>query len=104
MSSLLCKIVAASKGQHLDLRSSSCTLIYTWQFVCFYSYYPLYPPSEDVNADLEHFEEGVKMSVMPHVLISPSDLRYFIKVSCILIQLFDPYSIRPHITTMVDWA
>ncbi|KAK7103473.1 hypothetical protein V1264_018359 [Littorina saxatilis] len=44
-----------------------------------HSYYPLYPPSEDVNADLEHFEEGVKMSVTPHVLIAPSDLRYFMK-------------------------
>nr|KAG5711923.1 hypothetical protein BaRGS_026364 [Batillaria attramentaria] len=46
-----------------------------------HSYYPLYPPAEDVNADLEHFEDGVHMPVTPHVLITPSDLRYFIKDS-----------------------
>ncbi|PVD26082.1 hypothetical protein C0Q70_13750 [Pomacea canaliculata] len=45
-----------------------------------HSYYPLYPPAEDVNADYEHFE-SVTMPVTPHVLITPSDLRYFIKES-----------------------
>ncbi|KAL8559641.1 hypothetical protein ACOMHN_008352 [Nucella lapillus] len=44
-----------------------------------HSYYPLYPPSDDVNADLQEFEEHVRMSAIPHVLIIPSDLRYFIK-------------------------
>ncbi|XP_076442613.1 DNA polymerase alpha subunit B-like isoform X2 [Babylonia areolata] len=44
-----------------------------------HSYYPLYPPSEDINADLQQFEDHVRMSVIPHVLIVPSDLRYFIK-------------------------
>lgn len=44
------------------------------------SYYPLYPPSEDVNVDYETFEKYGHMPVTPHVLIVPSDLKHFIKV------------------------
>ncbi|KAJ8308548.1 hypothetical protein KUTeg_013422 [Tegillarca granosa] len=46
-----------------------------------YCYYPLYPPSEDVNVDYESFEKYGHMPVTPHVLIVPSDLKHFIKVS-----------------------
>ncbi|XP_041352410.1 DNA polymerase alpha subunit B-like [Gigantopelta aegis] len=44
-----------------------------------HSYYPLYPPSEEVCVDFDHFEQAGRIPVKPHVLIVPSDLRYFIK-------------------------
>ena len=46
----------------------------------FSSYYPLQPPSEDVNIDYTHFEQYSTMQVSPDVLILPSDLRFFVKV------------------------
>ncbi|XP_046343020.2 DNA polymerase alpha subunit B-like [Haliotis rufescens] len=47
--------------------------------LCQHSYYPLYPPHEDVNVDYDHFEVYGRMPVTPHVLVVPSDLRYFVK-------------------------
>ena len=44
------------------------------------SYYPLYPPPESMPIDYEHFEHYAHMEVTPDVFISPSDLRWFIKV------------------------
>jgi len=44
-----------------------------------HSFYPLYPPSENVNIDWDHFDIYAKMNVRPDVLILPSDLRYFVK-------------------------
>ncbi|KAJ8045828.1 DNA polymerase alpha subunit B [Holothuria leucospilota] len=43
------------------------------------SYYPIHPPPEDVPIDYAHFEEYAHLTVTPHVFISPSDMRYFIK-------------------------
>uniref|UniRef100_A0ACB8G934 DNA polymerase alpha subunit B n=1 Tax=Sphaerodactylus townsendi TaxID=933632 RepID=A0ACB8G934_9SAUR len=43
------------------------------------SYYPLYPPAEEINIDYENFYHYAKLPVSPDVLITPSDLRYFIK-------------------------
>ncbi|KAK3093718.1 hypothetical protein FSP39_019217 [Pinctada imbricata] len=43
------------------------------------SFYPLYPPSEDVGIDFEAFEVQALMPVTPHVLVTPSDLKQFVK-------------------------
>ena len=43
------------------------------------SFYPLYPPSEEINMDLEQLETLAKLEVQPHVLILPSDLLHFFK-------------------------
>ncbi|XP_054838026.1 DNA polymerase alpha subunit B isoform X2 [Eublepharis macularius] len=43
------------------------------------SYYPLYPPVEEINIDYENFYHHAHLPVTPDVLITPSDLRYFIK-------------------------
>ncbi|KAM6953466.1 DNA polymerase alpha subunit B [Aplochiton taeniatus] len=43
------------------------------------SYYPLYPPAEEVNMDYEKFQSYGQMPVTPDVLLIPSELRYFIK-------------------------
>nr|XP_056708837.1 DNA polymerase alpha subunit B [Euleptes europaea] len=43
------------------------------------SYYPLYPPAEEINIDYEKFYHYAQLPVTPDVLITPSDLRYFIK-------------------------
>ncbi|GFT28239.1 DNA polymerase alpha subunit B [Nephila pilipes] len=43
------------------------------------NFYPLYPPNEEVNIDFLHFEHHAALPVMPHVLVVPSDFRYFIK-------------------------
>ena len=42
-------------------------------------YYPLHPPSLEVNVEMEQFENYAFMPVTPDLLITPSDLRYFIK-------------------------
>lgn len=55
-----------------------------------YSFYPLYPPVEEVNMDYEKFQSFGQMSVTPDVLILPSELRYFIKV-----QAAHLYCMRP---------
>uniref|UniRef100_A0A8C8DXK6 DNA polymerase alpha subunit B n=1 Tax=Oryzias sinensis TaxID=183150 RepID=A0A8C8DXK6_9TELE len=44
------------------------------------SYYPLYPPAEEVNMDYEKFQSFAQIPLIPDVLIVPSELRYFIKV------------------------
>ncbi|GBM51226.1 DNA polymerase alpha subunit B [Araneus ventricosus] len=42
-------------------------------------FYPLYPPNEEINVDFPRYELHAPLPVMPHVLIVPSDFRYFIK-------------------------
>lgn len=43
------------------------------------SYYPLYPPAEEMNIDYERFQMYAQLPVTPDVLIVPSELRYFVK-------------------------
>ncbi|KAJ8014897.1 hypothetical protein DPEC_G00020550 [Dallia pectoralis] len=52
------------------------------------SYYPLYPPVEDINMDYEKFQSYGLMPVCPDVLIVPSELRYFIKdvIGCVCVN------------------
>lgn len=45
-----------------------------------WSYYPLYPPAEEVNMDYEKFQIHGQMLVTPDILVVPSELRYFVKV------------------------
>uniref|UniRef100_A0AAQ5WXZ8 DNA polymerase alpha subunit B n=1 Tax=Amphiprion ocellaris TaxID=80972 RepID=A0AAQ5WXZ8_AMPOC len=45
------------------------------------SFYPLYPPVEEVNMDYEKFQSFGQMSLTPDVLIVPSELRYFVKLT-----------------------
>nr|8G99_B Chain B, DNA polymerase alpha subunit B [Xenopus laevis]8G9F_B Chain B, DNA polymerase alpha subunit B [Xenopus laevis]8V5M_B Chain B, DNA polymerase alpha subunit B [Xenopus laevis]8V5N_B Chain B, DNA polymerase alpha subunit B [Xenopus laevis]8V5O_B Chain B, DNA polymerase alpha subunit B [Xenopus laevis]8V6G_B Chain B, DNA polymerase alpha subunit B [Xenopus laevis]8V6H_B Chain B, DNA polymerase alpha subunit B [Xenopus laevis]8V6I_B Chain B, DNA polymerase alpha subunit B [Xenopus lae len=52
------------------------------------SYYPLYPPNEEINIDYEALYSYTPMPVTPDVFIVPSELRYFIKdvTGCICIN------------------
>uniref|UniRef100_A0A8C3SE12 DNA polymerase alpha subunit B n=1 Tax=Chelydra serpentina TaxID=8475 RepID=A0A8C3SE12_CHESE len=52
------------------------------------SYYPLYPPSEEMNVDYENFYNYVPLPVTPDVLVAPSDLRYFVKdvLGCVCVN------------------
>lgn len=52
------------------------------------SYYPLYPPSEEINIDYESFYNHAQMHVTPDVFIVPSELRYFIKdvIGCVCVN------------------
>ncbi|XP_054647880.1 DNA polymerase alpha subunit B [Dunckerocampus dactyliophorus] len=52
------------------------------------SYYPLYPPAEEVNMDYEKFQSFGQMPLTPDVLIIPSELRYFVKdvIGCVCIN------------------
>uniref|UniRef100_A0AAR2JS58 DNA polymerase alpha subunit B n=1 Tax=Pygocentrus nattereri TaxID=42514 RepID=A0AAR2JS58_PYGNA len=43
------------------------------------SYYPLYPPAEEVNMDYERFQQYGLLPLTPDILIVPSEMRYFIK-------------------------
>ncbi|KAF5928180.1 hypothetical protein HPG69_018417 [Diceros bicornis minor] len=44
------------------------------------SYYPLYPPQEDMAIDYENFYAYAQLPVTPDVFIIPSELRYFVKM------------------------
>ncbi|KAM9474813.1 DNA polymerase alpha subunit B isoform 2-T2 [Clarias gariepinus] len=52
------------------------------------SYYPLYPPAEEVNMDYERFQQYGQLPLTPDILIVPSELRYFIKdvIGCVCIN------------------
>ncbi|KAM9207843.1 LOW QUALITY PROTEIN: DNA polymerase alpha subunit B [Leptosomus discolor] len=52
------------------------------------SYYPLYPPSEELNVDYESFDAYAALPVTPDVLVTPSELRYFVKdvLGCVCIN------------------
>nr|XP_014435797.1 DNA polymerase alpha subunit B-like [Pelodiscus sinensis] len=52
------------------------------------SYYPLYPPSEEMNIDYENFYNYVPWPVTPDILITPSELRYFVKdvLGCVCVN------------------
>ncbi|KAM9849629.1 DNA polymerase alpha subunit B [Aulostomus maculatus] len=52
------------------------------------SFYPLYPPVEDVNMDYEKFQSFGQMFITPDVLIVPSELRYFVKdvIGCVCVN------------------
>uniref|UniRef100_A0A8C3LMV6 DNA polymerase alpha subunit B n=1 Tax=Chrysolophus pictus TaxID=9089 RepID=A0A8C3LMV6_CHRPC len=52
------------------------------------SYYPLYPPAEEMNVDYESFSSFASLPVTPHVLVTPSELRYFVKevLGCVCIN------------------
>ena len=41
--------------------------------------YPLYPPSEDINLDLEKLEQLALIDQTPHVMLLPSDLNTFVR-------------------------
>ncbi|XP_060550358.1 DNA polymerase alpha subunit B isoform X1 [Pantherophis guttatus] len=75
------------------------------------SYYPLYPPPEDMSVDYERFFPHASLPVTPDVLITPSDLKYFVKdiLGCVCInpsrltkgQVGGSYAqlwVRPHVT------
>ncbi|NP_955875.2 DNA polymerase alpha subunit B [Danio rerio] len=52
------------------------------------SYYPLYPPAEEVNMDYDKFQQFSQMSLTPDILVAPSELRYFIKdvIGCVCVN------------------
>ncbi|XP_037373486.1 DNA polymerase alpha subunit B isoform X3 [Talpa occidentalis] len=52
------------------------------------SYYPLYPPQEDVAIDYENFYAYAQLPVTPDVFIVPSELRYFVKdvLGCVCVN------------------
>jgi len=43
------------------------------------SFYPLYPPSDELNVDYEKFEQHAGLPLSPHLLLLPSDLVHFVK-------------------------
>ncbi|KAB0805206.1 hypothetical protein PPYR_02176 [Photinus pyralis] len=56
--------------------------------LCQQSFYPLYPPNEDVFIDYELLEQHAGINFIPNILIVPSSLRYFIKYinGCVVIN------------------
>lgn len=50
------------------------------------SFYPLYPPSKDICLDYKLLKLYGQLHTTPHVLVLPSNLRYFVKV-CIKILI-----------------
>lgn len=43
-------------------------------------FYPVYPPSDDLNVDIALWEKYAFFDQQPHLLIIPSDMRCFCKV------------------------
>ncbi|MGH0169931.1 UNVERIFIED_CONTAM: hypothetical protein FKN15_057985 [Acipenser sinensis] len=52
------------------------------------SFYPLYPPAEEMNVDCEQFQAYAQLPVTPDIFITPSELRYFIKdvIGCVCVN------------------
>ncbi|XP_053416993.1 DNA polymerase alpha subunit B isoform X2 [Nycticebus coucang] len=52
------------------------------------SYYPLYPPQEDMAIDYENFYVYAQLPVTPDVFIIPSELKYFVKdiLGCVCVN------------------
>ena len=48
------------------------------------SFYPLYPAEESVGLDFQHWQRHCQLPVLPHVLVTPSDFKGFVKVSAAL--------------------
>ncbi|KAF3431097.1 hypothetical protein FNV43_RR25827 [Rhamnella rubrinervis] len=44
------------------------------------SFYPLYPPAEGIPLDFSLAPEAIEISLIPDILILPSDMKYFVKV------------------------
>ncbi|OWM89734.1 hypothetical protein CDL15_Pgr024482 [Punica granatum] len=44
------------------------------------SFYPLYPPAEDVPLDFSLAPDTLHFSLIPDILVLPSDMKYFVKV------------------------
>ncbi|XP_012526431.1 DNA polymerase alpha subunit B [Monomorium pharaonis] len=44
------------------------------------TFYPMYPPAEDLNLDTELWEKHTFFNQQPNLLILPSDLRYYCKI------------------------
>ncbi|KAK4786138.1 hypothetical protein SAY86_002827 [Trapa natans] len=44
------------------------------------SFYPLYPPAEDVPLDFSLAPDTLNFSLIPDILILPSDMKYFVKI------------------------
>ncbi len=55
------------------------------------SFYPLYPPNEEMNVDFEKLEAHAQINTQPHVLIVPSDFLHFFKVRTIRRGLYVVY-------------
>ncbi|XP_043219988.1 DNA polymerase alpha subunit B-like [Amphibalanus amphitrite] len=43
------------------------------------SFYPLYPAEESVGLDFQHWQRHCQLPVLPHVLVTPSDFKGFVK-------------------------
>jgi len=43
------------------------------------SFYPLYPPEESVGLDFQHWRRHCQLPVRPHLLLTPSDFKGFVK-------------------------
>lgn len=62
------------------------------------SLYPLYPAPEGMCIDQEQAETHARLPCNPHVLVLPSDLRYFVRVSslyagiCLFVIINSPIS------------
>ncbi|KAK7387567.1 hypothetical protein VNO78_28462 [Psophocarpus tetragonolobus] len=65
----------AADGKPIDRMSRLATHILNQQ-----SFYPLYPPAESVPLDFSLAAEALQLSLVPDILILPSDIKYFVKV------------------------
>ncbi|KAE8732081.1 putative amino acid transporter [Hibiscus syriacus] len=69
-------ILLRGEGKPNDRLSRLATHILSQQ-----SFYPLYPPAEGVPVDFSLAPEALQISSVPELLILPSDIKYFVKVS-----------------------
>lgn len=51
------------------------------------NFYPLYPPNKEICIDHDLFNEFAIMPCKPHILILPSNLRHFVKVSILFFNV-----------------
>lgn len=65
----------------LYINSVYLTFLLFYLFIMHNSFYPLYPPAEGVPLDFSLAPQALDISVIPDILILPSDMKHFVKVS-----------------------
>lgn len=55
------------------------------------SFYPLNPPPEDVSVDSELAKNHASLDFVPNIMILPSSMKCFIRVSCLVVARAHSY-------------
>lgn len=80
------------------VRSGLQSKTQTYFVISWNSFYPLYPPAESVPLDFSLAPEALNISLIPDILILPSDMKYFVKVN-----VYTNFNVKASLTDHTEW-